>query len=222
MRNLVIGLALAAATALVAVADASDDKDRQQMLNDGRLAVATFAGGCFWCVESGFEHVPGVVEAVSGYTGGATENPTYRQVSSGTTGHIESVQVYYDPAVISYEGLLEAFWRMVNPTDGGGQFVDRGEQYATAIFYHHAKQKIAAEKSRDELAATRRYSHPIVTPIREAGAFHLAEEYHQDYYKKNPIRYNFYRYGSGRDRYLEKIWGEDIHVDYGAFAPSES
>lgn len=217
-----MGLALALATTLVAVASAGDDKGQEQMLDDGRLAVATFAGGCFWCVESGFEHVPGVVEAVSGYTGGSVDNPTYRQVSSGTTGHLESVRVYYDPTVISYEGLLEAFWRMVNPTDGAGQFVDRGKQYATAIFYHDAKQKSVAEKSRDALAATGRYSRAIVTPIREAAAFYEAEEYHQDYYKKNPIRYNFYRYGSGRDQYLERTWGEDIHVDYGAFAPSES
>ena len=132
-------------------------------------AIAIFAGGCFWCVESGFEHVPGVVDAVSGYTGGHVEDPTYQQVSSGTTGHIESVQVHYDPAAISYEGLLAAFWRMIDPTDAGGQFVDRGEQYATAIFYHDEQQKLAAERSRDALAATGRYTKVIATPIREAG-----------------------------------------------------
>jgi peptide methionine sulfoxide reductase msrA/msrB len=172
-------------------------------------------------VESGFEHVPGVVEAVSGYTGGLVDNPTYNQVSSGSTGHIESVQVYYDSAIISYEGLLAAFWRMIDPTDAGGQFVDRGKQYSTAIFYHNAQQRMAAEKSSDELAGTRRHAHPIVTPIREASKFFVAEEYHQDYYKKNPIRYKFYRYGSGRDRYLEKTWGTEIHVDYSKFAPNQ-
>lgn len=221
MKSLLIGVALATTTAVAAIAYANGDKGQKHVLNDDRLAVATFAGGCFWCVESDFEHVPGVVEAVSGYTGGHVDNPTYNQVSSGSTGHMESVQVYYDPAIISYEGLLAAFWRMIDPTDSDGQFVDRGKQYSTAIFYHNAQQRMAAEKSIDKLAATRRHARPIATPIGEAGRFFAAEEYHQDYYKKNPIRYKFYRFGSGRDQYLEKTWGTEIHVDYSRFSPSK-
>lgn len=221
MKKLMIGIALAMTTALAVIANADGDKSQKQVMTHDRLAVATFAGGCFWCVESGFEHVPGVVEAVSGYTGGQVRNPDYRQVSSGSTGHLESVQVRYDPAIISYEGLLAAFWRMIDPTDPDGQFVDRGKQYSTAIFYHNTVQQLAAEKSRDELAASRRHASPVITPIVEAGEFYVAEEYHQDYYKKNPLRYKFYRFGSGRDRYLEKTWGTELHVDFGKFAPSE-
>ena len=145
MKKLIIGIALAATTAIAVIANANGDKGRKQIMTDDRLAVATFAGGCFWCVESDFEHVPGVVEAVSGYTGGQAEDPTYRQVSSGRTRHLESVKVYYDPTIISYEGLLAAFWRMIDPTDDGGQFVDRGRQYSTAIFHHDDRQKLAAE-----------------------------------------------------------------------------
>ena len=221
MKKLLIGAASAAALVAIVVAGESGDAVAPQISVDENLPVATFAGGCFWCVESGFEHVPGVVEAVSGYTGGLADNPTYAQVSSGATGHIESVRVHYDPAVITYEGLLAAYWRMVDPTDAGGQFVDRGGQYATAIFYHDEQQKLAAEKSRDLLAGTGRYAKPVLTPIREAGEFHLAEEYHQDYYKENPVRYNLYRYGSGRDQYLDKIWGGEIHVDYGRYSPGQ-
>ena len=221
MNKLLIGIALAAVTAVTVIANANGDKGIEQIRTDGRLTVATFAGGCFWCVESDFEQVPGVVDAVSGYTGGSTEQPTYKQVSAGGTGHLESVEVYYDPSVISYEGLLAAFWRMIDPTDDGGQFVDRGKQYSTAIFYHDEQQKLAAERSRAALAASGRYTDAIVTPLRPAGEFYVAEEYHQDYYEKNPIRYKFYRYGSGRDQYLEKTWGAEIHVDYGRFAPSK-
>lgn len=183
------------------------------------LAVATFAGGCFWCVEADFDKVPGVAKTISGFMGGKVENPTYEQVSGGGTGHLESVQVHYDPSVISYDGLLAAFWRTVNPTDEGGQFVDRGEQYSTAIFYHDETQRMAAEKSRDALTASGRYKDPVVTPIRAASTFYPAEEYHQDYYKKNPIRYNFYRHRSGRDQYLEKTWGEELKIDFSVFAP---
>jgi peptide methionine sulfoxide reductase msrA/msrB len=221
MKKLLVGSALAAAAIAVVISSANGDKGRPQIVVDESLPVATFAGGCFWCVESGFEHVPGVVEAVSGYTGGRADNPTYSQVSSDATGHIESVRVHYDPTVITYEGLLAAFWRMIDPTDAGGQFVDRGGQYATAIFYHDEQQKRAAEESREALAATGRYVKPILTPIREAGEFHVAEEYHQDYYEKNPVRYNLYRYGSGRDQYLDKTWGEEIHVDYGKYSPGK-
>lgn len=222
MKRLLIGTVLGVSTALAVIANANGDKGQREVMSDDRLAVATFAGGCFWCVESDFEQVPGVAEAVSGYTGGAVENPSYRQVSSGTTRHLESVQVYYDPSVISYEGLLESFWRMINPTDGAGQFVDRGHQYSTAIFYHNDAQKLAAEKSIEKLLESGRYTDPIVTPIIPTGKFYVAEEYHQDYYKKNPLRYKFYRYGSGRDQYLEKTWGAELQVDYSRYAPSQS
>ncbi len=185
----------------------------------GHEAVATFAGGCFWCTESDFEKVPGVTRVISGYTGGHDTDPTYREVSSGTTGHIESVEVHYDPSMITYEGLLTAFWRMVDPTDSGGQFVDRGHQYSTAIFYHNDTQKQAAEASIRELAASRRYSDPIVTPVRPAETFYPAEDYHQDYYKVNPVRYKFYRYNSGRDQYLERTWGAALKVNWEMYRP---
>lgn len=175
--------------------------------NEPNLSIATFAGGCFWCTESDFEKLDGVKEVISGYTGGKTENPTYQQVSSGTTGHLESVEVHYDPKIISYEELLTAFWKMVDPTDEGGQFVDRGHQYTTAIFIHNQAQQAVAEASRETLANTDLYAKPIVTPILDAGTFYQAEAYHQDYYRRNPLRYRFYRWNSGRDQYLKKIWG---------------
>jgi peptide methionine sulfoxide reductase msrA/msrB len=160
-----------------------------------------------------------VVDVISGYTGGDVKNPTYEQVSSGSTGHLESVEVHYDPTVITYDGLLIAFWHMVDPTDPDGQFVDRGHQYTTAIFYHDEAQREAAERSKAELAASGRYDKPIVTEIRPAGPFYPAEKYHQDYYKKNPIRYHYYRYRSGRDQYLEKVWGNDLKVNYDQYRP---
>ena len=175
--------------------------------DDKNLATATFAGGCFWCTESDFEKVDGVVEVISGYTGGDEENPTYEQVSSGTTGHYESVQVYYDPLKISYTELLDVFWRHVNPTDAGGQFVDRGPQYRSAIFYHDEEQKALAEKSKAAMDSSGVFKTPLVTQIIPLKQFYPAEKYHQDYYKKNPIRYKWYRSGSGRDQYLESIWG---------------
>ena len=168
--------------------------------------TATFAGGCFWCMESPFEKLTGVKEVISGYTGGHKENPTYEEVSSGTTGHFESIQIIYDPSQISYTQLLDVFWRQVDPTDPGGQFVDRGQQYTTAIFYHSDKQKEEAEASKARLQDSGRYTASLVTPIRKASQFYRAEDYHQDYYKKNPIRYKFYRFNSGRDRYLKGIW----------------
>jgi peptide methionine sulfoxide reductase msrA/msrB len=171
------------------------------------LKTATFAGGCFWCVESDFEKVDGVVEAVSGYTGGQESNPTYQEVSAGGTGHAEAVQVRYDPAKITYKQLLDVFWRHVDPTDAGGQFVDRGSQYRPAIFYHDEEQKRIAEESKAELEKSGRFSKPIVTEIVPLGEFYSAEEYHQDYYDKNPLRYKFYRRGSGRDQFLKRTWG---------------
>jgi len=173
---------------------------------------ATFAGGCFWCMESPFEKLTGVKDVISGYTGGHVENPTYQEVSSGSTGHLEAIQVIYDPSQISYAQLLDVFWRQVDPTDPGGQFVDRGEQYTTAIFYHSDKQKEEAEASKARLQASGRYAASVVTPIRKASPFYRAEDYHQDYYKKNPIRYKFYRFNSGRDRYLKGIWEDKMET----------
>jgi len=173
------------------------------------LEKAIFAGGCFWCMVPPFEKLDGVSEVISGYTGGHKVNPTYEEVSSGTTGHMEAVEVTYDPARVSYEKLLDVFWRQINPTDAGGQFVDRGSSYKSAIFYNNQEQKKLAEKSKKELEQSGRFDKPIVTEIRPAGPFYRAEEYHQDYWKKNPIRYKFYRYNSGRDQYLGKIWGKE-------------
>ncbi|MGA2400234.1 MAG: peptide-methionine (S)-S-oxide reductase MsrA [Syntrophobacteraceae bacterium] len=176
------------------------------------LARATFAGGCFWCVEADFEKVNGVVEAISGYTGGRTENPSYKEVSSGKTGHVEAVQVIYDPAKVSYEELLDAFWKHVDPTDQGGQFVDRGEQYRSIIFYNDEGQRAAAEESKRKLESSGRFDKPIATEILPFSKFYRAEEYHQDYYKKNPLRYRYYRFHSGRDQFITKIWGKDMDM----------
>jgi peptide methionine sulfoxide reductase msrA/msrB len=170
---------------------------------------AIFAGGCFWCMEPPFEKLEGVTEVISGYTGGHKENPTYEEVSAGKTGHVEAVEVIYDPSKISYEKLLDVFWRQIDPTDPGGQFVDRGSQYRSVIFYSTPDRKTMAEKSKDALQRSGRFQKPVVTEILPAGKFYKAEEYHQDYYKKNPIRYKFYRFNSGRDQFLKKVWGEE-------------
>jgi len=172
-----------------------------------RTAKATFAGGCFWCMEKPFETVDGVLSVTSGYTGGKTENPTYGNYGAG--GHIEAVEIAYDPQKVSYQQLLDIFWRQIDPTDAGGQFVDRGQAYTTAIFYHDDEQKKAAEISRENLEKANIFDKPIVTPIIPATVFYAAEDYHQDYYKKNPLRYKFYRYGSGRDQFLEKTWDKE-------------
>lgn len=176
---------------------------------DPSLATATFAGGCFWCVESAFDPVDGVVEAVSGYTGGPEKNPTYGQVSSGSTGHVEAVRVRYDPELISYEELLDIFWRNIDPQDDGGQFADRGSQYRTFIFVHDETQRELAERSKVALGDSGRFDRPIVTPVVDAGAFFIAEEYHQDYWIKEPDRYKRYRYGSGRTPFLLQVWGDE-------------
>ena len=187
--------------------------------NDNELPVArrgeaeekaTFAGGCFWCMESPFEKLEGVKEVVSGYTGGYKENPTYKEVSAGSSGHVEAIQIIYDSSKITYTEILDVFWKQIDPTDPNGQFVDRGQQYRTAIFYHNEEQKEIAEKSKEELDKSGRYDKPIVTHITKASKFYRAEEYHQDYYEKNPVRYKFYRYNSGRDRYLKRIWDDNM------------
>jgi peptide methionine sulfoxide reductase msrA/msrB len=173
------------------------------------LEKATFAGGCFWCMVPPFEKLGGVKDVVSGYTGGYKDNPTYEEVSSGKTGHVEAIEVTFDPSKVTYEKLLDLFWRQIDPTDSGGQFVDRGAQYRSVIFFHTSEQKALAEKSKDALARSGRFSKAVITEILPAGKFYKAEEYHQDYWKKNPVRYKFYRYNSGRDQFLKKVWGDE-------------
>ncbi|WP_168120326.1 peptide-methionine (R)-S-oxide reductase MsrB [Paenibacillus sp. HB172176] len=174
--------------------------------SNGKEAMAMFAGGCFWCMVSPFEEMPGIRSVVSGYTGGHTENPTYEEVCSETTGHTEAVQIKYDPDVFPYEKLLQIFWQQIDPTDAGGQFNDRGESYRTGIYYYTDEQKKLAEQSRDELQSSGRFDKGIVTEIVEAGPFYPAEEYHQGYHKKHPFRYKMYRKGSGRDAFIASRW----------------
>jgi len=168
---------------------------------------ATFAGGCFWCMEPPFEKIPGVASVTSGYTGGQKVNPSYEEVSAGGTGHAESVDIVYDPAKVTYAQLLDVFWHNVDPTQGDGQFCDHGHQYRTAIFYHDAEQKRLAEESKEKVQA--KLQKPVVTEIVAASRFYPAEEYHQDFYKKNPVRYYTYRAGCGRDRRLKDLWGAE-------------
>ena len=193
---------LVAATALF-LASMSGGANAQQ------LATATFAGGCFWCVESDFDAIPGVVETVSGYIGGMSLNPTYEQVSAGGTGHLEAVQITYDPDRVAYEDLLAAFWRSVDPTDAGGQFCDRGESYQTAVFVNSDAEGRVAELSK--MAAEASLGQTIVTPIVAGRSFFPAEAYHQDYYQRNPLRYRFYRWNCGRDRRVKEVWGEQAY-----------
>ena len=185
---------------------------------DGQ-GVATFAGGCFWCVESTFEKLDGVSEAVSGYAGGTTDNPTYYDVGSGKTGHTEAVQIFYDPGRISYPELLHWFWREIDPTDPDGQFVDRGSMYRPAIFYHDEQQKAWIEESMAALQASGRFDKPLAVEVLPYEKFWEAEANHQDYYRKSALRYKIYRHGSGRDQFLEKVWGKDLKA---AFVPDPS
>ena len=224
-RAMVAALLIAATGAFyaaVATAEKSTANTNEYAPSDPGLKVATFAGGCFWCVESGYEKIPGVVEAVSGYAGGDELNPTYQQVSSGSTGHTEAVQVYYDPKEITYEGLLQGLWRMMDPTDANGQFVDRGKQYRPAIFYQNAEEKRLAEAAKKELQASGIYDKPVVIEITPLKTFYAAEKYHQDYYKKNPVRYNFYTFNSGRYQFIEGVYGDDYELDFSQFKPDSN
>ncbi len=178
----------------------------QKNENTQNLSTATFAGGCFWCMAGPFEVQEGVKKVISGYAGGTTENPTYEEVSSGTTGHLEVIQVFYDSTKVNYEKLLEIFWRQIDPTDAHGQFVDKGSQYLSAIFYKDEDQKKLAEKSKEDLGKSGRYTKPIVTKIVPLTKFYPAEDYHQDYHTKNPWRYQMYRQNSGRDQFLDNVW----------------
>lgn len=178
--------------------------------NTPTVARAVFGGGCFWCMEQPFEKLPGVSAAISGYMGGEVYNPTYAAVTTGTTGHAEVVLVMYDPNLVSYQQLLDVFWRQIDPTDPDGQFIDRGSQYRTGIFYFDEQQKMLAERSKAELKASNRYGDKkIITPIEPADRFWRAEEYHQNFFRTNEYRYKYYRYHSGRDQYLDKIWRDE-------------
>ena len=172
------------------------------------LARATFAGGCFWCMEPPFEALDGVVSVTSGYIGGERKSPTYEEVSSGGTGHTEAVEILYDPKRVTYERLLEVFWVNIDPTTRNRQFCDVGEQYRTGVFVHGEEQRRLAQASKEQVSRTKPFPQPIVTEIAEAGPFYVAEEYHQDYYKKNPVRYRLYRYNCGRDKRLQQLWGD--------------
>ena len=197
-------LSAAGLAALLLGANAGEEKPAAP---SPERAVAIFAGGCFWCMEPPFDALPGVLATTSGYTGGTVANPSYQQVSAGHTGHRESVRVEYDPKRVSYAELLEVFWHNVDPTDAGGQFCDRGEQYTTAIFTTGDEQLALAREAKQKLDASHRLPHPVVTSILPAGPFYPAEDYHQDYYEKNPLRYKFYRSSCGRDHVLERLWG---------------
>ena len=208
MKTLYIAIIIAVTIFALTTPIISMDNDTQDKMamDSGSTRSAVFAGGCFWCTESDFEKIEGVIDAISGYTGGSLENPTYKQVSSGSTRHIEAVKVVYDPEKISYAKLLEVFWTHVDPTDAGGQFVDRGSQYVSAIFYADETERRLAEHSKEMLAETGVLEGSILTGILPLGEFYAAEDYHQNYYKKNPLRYKWYRSGSGRDQFLKKTW----------------
>ncbi|MGH8497051.1 MAG: peptide-methionine (S)-S-oxide reductase MsrA [Gammaproteobacteria bacterium] len=203
LRAAVAGLAIAAGCG-----PAPGDEVEIGMPEAGAEAVAIFAGGCFWCMEPPFDELDGVASTISGFAGGEKADPTYDEVSAGGTGHLESVRVEFDPEKVSYEKLLDVFWRNVDPLDDGGQFCDRGASYRTAIFYATAEQKRLAEQSKAALEASGRFDEPIVTQILPASEFWPAEDYHQDYYKENPVRYKYYRWRCGRDDRLEELWGE--------------
>ncbi len=193
--------ALLIALAGIAIANA-------QTVEGPKTETAVFAGGCFWCMEPPFDKIDGVISTTSGFAGGTVPNPSYKQVSAGGTGHAEVVQIVYDPAKVSYEALLEVFWRNIDPLDAGGQFCDRGPEYRTAIFYRDAEQKRLAEESKRKLEMSGRFDRPIVTEITPLFAFYPAEEYHQDFYKKNPEHYQRYRTSCGRDARLAELWGK--------------
>jgi peptide-methionine (S)-S-oxide reductase len=201
---LALGSLLAACEPTAAEAP-SPQATAQTVENPG---VAIFAGGCFWCTESDFDKVPGVFETTSGYIGGHVDNPTYEQVSAGTSGHIEAVRVRFDPSKTNYTKLLEAFWPTIDPVTANAQFCDRGAQYRSAIFYSNAEEQQLAEASKDALQKSARLPAPVVTEILAASTFYPAEDYHQDYYLRNPVRYNYYRNGCGRDQRLEQLWGK--------------
>jgi peptide methionine sulfoxide reductase msrA/msrB len=213
-----LNLAMIIAVTIIAfstpIISMGNDMQKKMTGESDSMDSAVFAGGCFWCTESDFEKIEGVLDAISGYTGGSMANPTYKQVSAGGTGHVEAVKVVYDPRRVSYAKLLEVFWTHVNPTDAGGQFVDRGSQYVSAIYYADETERRLAERSKQKLAEAGVFAEPIATEILPLGPFYEAEYYHQNYYKKNPLRYKWYRSGSGRDAFLKETWADaSFHFD---------
>jgi peptide methionine sulfoxide reductase msrA/msrB len=209
-RKYALPLALATLTALLALTFVLfSAPEGDAMTDDKNVEIATIAGGCFWCVESDMEKLPGVIKAVSGYAGGEEADPTYQQVSSGTTGHREAVQVFFDPTVVSYAQVLDHYWKHFDPTDEDGSFGDRGFQYTSAVFYHSEAQREVAEASKKALDESGRFTDPVVTPVIPYTTFYKAEGYHQDYYKHNPVRYKTYRFFSGRDRFVDEHWGDE-------------
>ena len=194
---------------LIALIGGAVMSEKNQKNEKAVLQKATFAGGCFWCMEDAFKRVDGVVDAVSGYTGGNKDKPTYEEVSSGTTGHYEAVQITFDPSKVSYERLLDLFWRQIDPTDQGGQFADRGSQYRTAIFYHSEEQKAIAEKSKEKLERSGKFDQPVATKIIPFTKFFKAEDYHQGYSQKQPLAFKLYKKGSGREGFIKETWGEN-------------
>jgi len=211
MKKNVLALGIIVIIVLLVYSGITEDTTMKKTTNT-KDQVATFAGGCFWCVEAAFEKVSGVSDVISGFSGGTVKDPSYKKVTAGGTGHLETVQVFFDPKKVSYKELLDVFWRSSDPTDDSGSFVDRGESYTSAIFYHSPTQKKLAEESKKELDKSGRYAKPIVTPIRKFVAFYPAEDYHQDFYKKSPLHYKSYRFFSGRDKYFKKVWGDDLKV----------
>jgi peptide-methionine (S)-S-oxide reductase len=209
MKRLIRVLLVLLPVGLLALALTGTGDEGRTVVGQTGLAKATFAGGCFWCMEPPFDELEGVISTTSGYAGGEKKNPTYEEVSSGATGHTESVEVVFDPAKVSFDKLLEVFWRNIDPLTPNRQFCDGGSQYRAAIFYHNEEQKRLAEASKRALEQSGRFTQPIVTEIVPAGEFYQAEDYHQDYYRKNPVRYKFYRYNCGRDQRLAELWGPD-------------
>ena len=207
MRNVSLLSFMSLFIAAATVMSGDDAMKKTPAAAGAQQEKATFAGGCFWCMEAPFDKLPGVVSVTSGYTGGTVKNPTYKQVSAGGTGHTEAVQVVYDPSQISYAKLLDVYWVNTDPTVNDRQFCDVGTQYRPGIFYHTEAQRALALKSKEELGKTKPFKEPIVTEVTRAGEFYPAEEYHQHYYKKNPIRYSYYRNGCGRDQRLKQLWG---------------
>ncbi len=221
MFSLILGLLFACGNTSSESIESTTTESATVANYDGNTELATFAGGCFWCVEAPFEGIDGVISVISGYSGGKEKNPTYSEVSSGKTSHRESVQITFDPDVISYSELVDIFWKTFDPTDAGGSFYDRGSQYESAIFFHSAEQKKVAEESKKHLDQSGKFDKSIVTPIIKYSNFYPAEDYHQDYYKKNPQDYYSYRTGSGRDAFIKAHWPELSQEKYPATPKSE-
>lgn len=199
---------LVAAMLAIVIMGGDSQAETGSYSSSGNTAIATFAGGCFWCMEPPLDKLNGVIATISGYSGGRTENPSYVEVSSGRTGHAEVLRVVYDPRLVSYEELLDVFWHNVDPTRNDGQFCDKGNQYRPAIYYHDDKQLMLANASKATITNTKTFPEMLKVEITKAGAFYAAEDYHQDYYQKNPVRYKYYRYSCGRDKKLKELWGD--------------